>query len=210
MVHAELHGAVYEASESLGRSSSGPTKEKTCTSSRVKAAFSMMAEAITDDQLDELRVLFKALDTEESGMVELHACISEIKKMINHSDEAKDLLKLLDSEDINGRVNYTMYLATMTDRRRHLRREAARCVFNNFDIDKNGNISLYEIAQALSHHETLSLSKSSNVSMKEVQKIWSEMRDHFKMKKNEELSDREMSFDEFFKELPNSNKDIGF
>ena len=31
--------------------------------------------------------------------------------------------------------------------------EAARAVFNNFDIDKNGNISLYEIAQALAKHE---------------------------------------------------------
>merc|ERR1719335_306799 len=121
--------------------------------------------------------------------------------MIKEVPEAEDLLKLFNSGNISGRVNYLMYLATMTDRRRHLRREAARAVFNNFDIDKNGNISLYEIAQALASTDEISLSKASSVSMKEVQKIWLEMRDVFSLQLTEKADDQEMTFDEFYKKL---------
>jgi calcium-dependent protein kinase len=208
MTKAEEEGAIYTASEKLGRNRSGPSKQG--ASPAVKAAFSMMAEVITDDQVELLRAVFKQLDTKKTGMVELEDCVDRVKDLVRHNSGSDDLLKILDGGGIIGRVNYLMYLATMTDRRRHLRREAARAVFNNFDIDKNGNISLYEIAQALSTSEEICLTRINTVSYKEVQKIWFEMRVVFYQKPGDTIADREMTFDEFFKELPNSNKDIGF
>lgn len=212
MQRAEADGAVYTASDVLGKSTSSTSVGTPKSSNTVKAAFSMMAEVISDAQVEELRALFKEADEDETGMVELEDTVEKLKEMVQHNSEAtqaKDLLQLL-NQGISGRVNYTMYLATMTDRRRHLRREAARAVFNNFDIDKNGNISLYEIAQALASQDHISLTKITNVSAKEVQKIWSEMREVFSTNPSEQLSDREMTFDEFFKQLPKSNMDIGF
>lgn len=206
MARAEAGGAVYTASEKLGRSSD--QREDRNASNHVKAAFSMMAEVISDDQVEELRTLFRELDEDNQGMVELEDTVEKIKEMVQDDAEAAELLKLLNAGGIAGRVNYLMYMATMTDRRRQLKREAARAVFNNFDIDKNGNISLYEIAQAISKHEEITLSKSSTVSYKEIQKIWLEMRLVFGERAGQ--ADLEMTFDEFFKLLPSSNGDIGF
>lgn len=209
MVEAEAAGAAYTASEKLGRHTTSTSRDAQAGSHAVKAAFSLMAEVITDDQVAALRRLFEELDTTESGMVELEDCVDGINQIVKDNADAHELVKVLKNGALVGRVNYLMYLATMTDRRRHLRREAARAVFNNFDIDKNGNISLYEIAQALSKSEGISMSKVSTVSFKEVQKIWHEMKLVFK-ENHGEMPDREMTFDEFFKQLPNSNKDIAF
>merc|ERR1719247_3865592 len=170
----------------------------------------MLAELISDSQVIDLRNHFKDLDEDDTGMIELQDSVEQVKSMLQDNSEAADLLKLLDTGGVSGRVNYLMYMATMTDRRRQLRREAARAVFNHFDIDKNGNVSLYEVAQALLKDDGIRISKVTQVSLKEIEKIWQEMRDVFVVHKGQQLSDREMSFDEFFKQLPSSSLDIGF
>lgn len=214
MVQAEASGAIYTASEKLGREDKRNVKN---ASNIVKAAFFQMAEIITDDQVEELRQLFIDLDDDNHGMVELEECVESLGEMLQDNADAVELLKVLAAGGMSGRVNYLMYMATMTDRRRQLRREAARAVFNNFDIDKNGHISWYEISQALNKHDEICLKKVTSVSNKEVQKIWSEMKAVFVVqysssKPGQDVKpDTEMSFDEFFKLLPSSSKwDIGF
>jgi Ca2+-binding EF-hand superfamily protein len=176
----------------------------------IKTTFSMMAEVLSDEQVDQLRSMFNGIDEDGQGMIELEDAVEQIKSMIKDNPEAADLMKVICTGGITGRVNYLMYMATMTDRRRQLRREAARAVFNHFDIDKNGNVSLYEVAQALLKDDGIRISKVTQVSLKEIEKIWQEMRDVFVVHKGQQLSDREMSFDEFFKQLPSSSLDIGF
>lgn len=218
MTDAEADGAVYTASATLGRAND-QSKDKSAANAvnMVKATFSMIAEVISDKQVTELRDLFKRLDYQDTGMIELEESVNELKDMVQDNSEATQLLKLLNTGGITGRVNYLMYMATMTDRRRQLRREASRAVYNMLDLDKNGAISLYEIAQALEKPRDLDeVLKFKGVSMKEVQKIWAEMKevfiipeeDHTKL--GSQLPDRELTFDEFFKELPLSKDDSVF
>lgn len=225
MLEAEASGAAYVASDTLGRakqdpSACGPTESQRCASTLAKTAFSFMAEVMSDEEVTMLRALFRELDISHHGMVELELMAPRVQAMIKGNPDADDLNKLLDTVPencITGRVNYLMYMATLTDRRRQLKREAARAVFNNFDIDKNGHISLYEIAQAVSKFEVINLKKATTVSHKEVQKIWMEMGLVFGDKCQIQLEDQykhltesEMNFDEFFHMLPSSSKwDIG-
>merc|ERR1712113_1253544 len=141
-------------------------------------------------------------------MVEITDCREGIMRMVSGKGNSEEMIAVLSSDALAGKVNYSMFLATMIDRRREIRREAARAVFNTFDIDKNGHVSLYEIAQALGkdlswHGNAL---KGPLVSEQEVVAIWDEMREVFSDK---DLEDKEMSFDEFFKQLPKANLEIG-
>merc|ERR1719253_119020 len=122
MVEAESNGAVYTASEKLGRDCSKRC-EFQAGNSAIKAAFSMMADVITDEQVEALRSMFKDIDASQSGMVELVDCVERIRNMVKDNRDAQDLLKVLNG-GLSGRVNYLMCLASLTDRRRHLRREA--------------------------------------------------------------------------------------
>merc|ERR1712190_237254 len=72
-----------------------------------------------------------------------------------------------------------MYVAQLEDRRRYVRRQAASAVFSMFDVDKNGNVSLYEISQTLVKYVDLdrtSLPKKAGISVDEVQRIWEEVK----------------------------------
>lgn len=209
MKQAEANGAEYTASDELGRVRSASEDIGRDKSNAVKTAFNMMAEKITDDQVESLRLLFRTQDAESTGMVTLEDVLPGVLSIVEKCEEADDLIRVIRSAGFIGRVNYTMYFATMSQRRRALRREAAWAVFNNFDIDKNGNISLYEIAQALEKQEDIMLNKASSVSANEVQKIWREMQVVWRLQEGD-LPDREMNFDEFFSQLPNSNKDFSF
>jgi len=229
MSQAEASGAVYIASTTLGRQCSQAKKfdkDAEQTVNKVKTAFSMIAEVITDSQVLELRAHFKTLDVANTGMVELKDSVEKIMTMIkdNHNQQAKDLFELLNTDGISGVVNYYMYIATLSDRRKQLRREASRAVFNSLDIDKNGEISLYEITQALNKHDdpcgVIELKgKTGLVSVLEVHKIWNEMRTVFLQNEEGKVIsvcglDRsqtdEFSFESFFKSLPNSKHDSGF
>jgi serine/threonine protein kinase len=213
MTSAEADGAVYEASQTLGRASVSKDKSAMNPVKSVKAAFSMMAELMTDSQVTELRNHFRDLDDDDTGMIELQDSVEKLRSMVQDNPEAKDLLKLLDTGGICGRVNYLMYMATMTDRRRQLRREAARVIFNLLDGDKTGKIILSKIAQALEKDDGLEDISKSTAKPKgsEVQKVWIEMKKVFSMTEGQkQLPDRELSFDTFFRELPNSTHDSVF
>jgi calcium-dependent protein kinase len=215
MQKAESDGAVYSASEKLGRA--GGQDDRPKTFAIVKILFSLLAELLSDDQVEQLRTVFRNLDNDDSGMIEIEEALDGIKALVeeaiaetNEQNQQPELLKLLSDGSLSGRVNYLMYICTLTDRRRQMRKEAAQAVFAQFDIDKNGHISLYEIAQALAEHENISLSKlGKNVSVREVQKIWREMGVVFCLSPGQHLPNRELTFDQFFKRLPSSKKYIG-
>lgn len=200
MTQAEVDGAFYVPSKGEHHSGGGDTGQK-----NIRSAFAKLVDVLSDEQIVQLRIFFRTLDDEGSGMVELADCRLQLQQMVEGAEGADELIALLGSNSLRGKVNYAMFLATMTDKRRHIRREAARAVFNTFDIDKNGNVSLYEIAQAMQKESELKGVKYGTVPPKEVQAIWVEMKEVFAQ---QELSDVEMAFEDFFKLLPRANLDI--
>eukprot|EP00927_Polykrikos_kofoidii_P078043 TRINITY_DN74922_c0_g1_i1.p1 TRINITY_DN74922_c0_g1~~TRINITY_DN74922_c0_g1_i1.p1 ORF type:complete len:998 (+),score=197.89 TRINITY_DN74922_c0_g1_i1:62-2995(+) len=208
------HPAVVKAKE-LGADTSEIRREAVArsevrktgdTSMTMRRCFTLLAEKITNEQFQEMRDLFRKLDPTGSGMVEFGELRTHIQNMVDDMETASELKEAI--LNVVGKVNYTMYLATMTDWRRNIRREAARAIFSMFDIDKNGNISMYEIAQALRKGDCgVDLTKKKDVSKEEVSKIWQEMRQTFG---EQVLEDKEMDFDEFFRELHKSTQDVIF
>jgi len=202
MTQAEDEGAMYMTAKGDG-SDKGAVYDHQRT---IRVAFAMLSENIGDDQIIELRRIFRDLDANGSGMVNIADCRSSLVGMLNGLSGVEELRDLLASDKLSGKVNYAMFLATMTDKRRHIRREAARSVFNTFDIDKNGNVSLYEIAQALTKEKELRKEEKATVmNSKEIQAIWEEMREVFG---ELEYEDKELAFEDFFKQLPRANLDI--
>jgi len=201
MTQAEDEGAMYMTAkgDDDGKSPSNDHQKN------IRIAFALLSEYVGDDQITELRRVFRDLDTEGSGMVNIADCRERLVSMVDGLEGIEELKALLTSDKLSGKVNYAMFLATMTDKRRHIRREAARTVFNTFDIDKNGNVSLYEIAQALTREKELRKEEKGTVNNKEIQAIWDEMREVFG---EQEYEDKELGFEDFFKQLPRANLDI--
>eukprot|EP00929_Paragymnodinium_shiwhaense_P065480 TRINITY_DN32819_c0_g2_i1.p1 TRINITY_DN32819_c0_g2~~TRINITY_DN32819_c0_g2_i1.p1 ORF type:complete len:1004 (+),score=312.04 TRINITY_DN32819_c0_g2_i1:185-3196(+) len=213
-VHQAMQHKVILAAKDAGAAegearvpskSDGPAAAHSTKMSSMRNAFTLLAERMSNTQLEELRSKFKELDPQKSGMVDFEDVRGFLMRMVSVEMDATDLRAVLNK--VSGKVNYQMYMATMTDWRRHIRREAAHAIFSLFDIDKNGNISLYEIAQALGKSDMITGLKKKDVSHEEVGKIWVEMRDVFG---KAHLEDKEMTFEEFYQHLPRSNEDISF
>lgn len=168
----------------------------------------MLGESIDVEHIAELRAMFRDLDEDSTGMVDFSECKDTVLKMLSHNPGAdQELVKLLSEDKLGGKVNYAMFLATMTDKRRRIRRETARAIFNTFDIDKNWKISRYEIAQTLSKEQEVDLGKYGTLPHKELQAVWQEMKDVFGGN-SAEISDVELSFEDFFKQLPSTNLEL--
>jgi calcium-dependent protein kinase len=193
---------VGEKQNTVARSEADKEKDK----NPLRTAFTMLAEMISNEQLEELRNLFKEMDTKRCGTIDFEAIRGWLIRMV--TVEFKEHESRVELQDLlvaaTGKVNYAMYLATMTDWRRNIRKEAARAIYSSLDIDKNGNISLYEIAQALTK-PCPDLATKKGVCLNEASQLWEEMKSVFNGK---EICDKEMSFDEFFKELPKSMVDL--
>jgi serine/threonine protein kinase len=196
MVNAESDGAVFEK----GPTPKGHVGTKESSSFTARTAFLMLAEKITDDQINELRNIFRDCDHCDTGMVEIPEIREQVIGMVGTDDSCEELRQMLSSETFDGKVNYTMCLATMADKRRHIRRDAAHAVFNMFDIDKNGNVSLYELAQAIASE--MPKIKTHSVSDTNIEAIWTEMVEVFGQM---ELDDTELTFEQFFRQLPRAN-----
>eukprot|EP00928_Gymnodinium_smaydae_P014797 TRINITY_DN15437_c0_g3_i1.p1 TRINITY_DN15437_c0_g3~~TRINITY_DN15437_c0_g3_i1.p1 ORF type:complete len:871 (-),score=107.79 TRINITY_DN15437_c0_g3_i1:163-2775(-) len=199
---AEEDGALYTGLRSNSPQEKGDNAQKI-----LRSVFSIMAESLNDDQINNLRRMFRRLDSCERGMVEISECKDELRNMLQEEFVNNDeLFGLIDNESFAGKVNYSLFLANMTDRRRHIRRDAARMIFDSFDIDKNGLVSLYELAQALEMEELRSLNNpKSSPSDVEIKAIWQEMKAAFG---GQNLQDKEFTFEEFFKQLPKAHLEL--
>jgi len=195
---AETEGALI-CPEPGGAASSGAAVGE---ASQLRTAFTSLVENIDDARIPELRKFFKSVDYAQTGVVNITDCRQGLAQMFQGNEELKDLVQKIESNALTGKINYAMFLAMMTDKRRTIRREAARAIFNAFDIDKNGNISVYEIAQAMGRGDDLKEGCSPNVPLRELRAIWEEMKDVFS---SQEFSDRELTFEDFFNQLPKAN-----
>eukprot|EP00928_Gymnodinium_smaydae_P008494 TRINITY_DN13092_c0_g1_i1.p1 TRINITY_DN13092_c0_g1~~TRINITY_DN13092_c0_g1_i1.p1 ORF type:complete len:961 (+),score=234.20 TRINITY_DN13092_c0_g1_i1:88-2883(+) len=207
MVDAETHGAVIANSDESGKNN---TTEEENGHKLIRIAFDTMAEMLNDDQLQSLRNLLRELDFSESGLIDFVEAREPLCRLLSEELEegsaARELIAQLQTQEMVGKINYLMILATMTDKRRCMRREAARTIFNVFDIDKNGNVSPYEIVQALRKSDDLNALRPG--ATKAMMAIWEEMKDVFNEEKAALGTGRDMPFEEFFRQLPKAGRDV--
>lgn len=205
-------------------------REAAVTQLRIITA--VLAEKITDQQLEDLYTFLRSMDKQRTGEIEgsdFGPWLKILFESIEGGDELRDEINSL-----HGKIHYKMYVAQLEDRRRYVRRQAASAIFAMFDIDTNGKVSLYEISQTLEKYTTMdkaSLPKKAGISPDEVHRIWEEVKSvyggsvqrmtskdadqnqgHRRARASRaqllELEVKELNFDEFFQYLPMSNLGI--
>merc|ERR1712183_1149482 len=91
-----------------------------------KVCLTLMAKHAQDSEIDELRKVFKNLDTDDNGTLsrkELLVGIQRQAKAMQISDNELEELMQIDS-DGSGEIDYTEFLAAVLDRQIYFKREA--------------------------------------------------------------------------------------
>ena len=98
-----------------------------------------------------LRDSFRALDTENLGMLS----IQEVKQAFKDSNmPAEDVEKIFKSLDGNGDglINYSEFLAATVDRKKALTMQNLQFAFHHFDVDNSGFITEQDLTEVF-HRE---------------------------------------------------------
>lgn len=127
-----------------------------------------------DEERQKLMNIFKAFDVNGDGQLEFHEILQGYKHYYQGDDaraevEAKRFFEKLDFNN-NGTIDYSEFLITHLDPATVINEDRLREVFNLFDIDKSGAITVDEIkkllggglAQDKGHSENLNSPDSSN------------------------------------------------
>merc|ERR1712194_688951 len=123
-------------------------------------AVTAFAQELDTADIRELKQMFKDLDDNGDGMLE----VSEIKKIVAalkkknektfDPEMLESLLTRLDT-DQSGKVDWSEFLASMTDRKLYLTEEAMWRAFRKFDLDGDGVITKKELADVLKGGENI-------------------------------------------------------
>jgi len=170
----------------------------------LRTAFSNLVEKIDDDQIFDLRMLLRDFDTHGSGNVDISDCREDLIGMFSDDENMDEIVNVLQNTALQGKLNYAMFIATMTDKRRHIRREAARHVFNTFCRERKGVASKTDIKQALQAEQKYQRD-CGPISQKELEAVWEEMQEVFI---SFDDADKELNFEDFFRLLPRANSNI--
>ena len=104
-----------------------------------------MAIAVQADpgELEDLKKIFKALDTDGSGSIDF----AELQTGLGERENAHELLEILKAADTdgNGQINYTEFLAATMTQQTYAREEYLKTSFNLLDKDGSGKIDSSEL-----------------------------------------------------------------
>ena len=107
-----------------------------------RAAMNLLVKTISEQECEDLRLIFNRLDEDGTGMInaqELSKIISE-KSMGLSGKEINDLIKEVDYQG-NDKINYSEFLSATIDVKRFLSDQRLRAIFSHFDTDSSGSIT---------------------------------------------------------------------
>mmetsp|Transcript_63860 Transcript_63860/g.101207 ORF Transcript_63860/g.101207 Transcript_63860/m.101207 type:complete len:485 (-) Transcript_63860:43-1497(-) len=107
-----------------------------------KLALTVLAQQLSDANIQELKATFKALDENNDGTLTIEEITNGIKK--NHLEIDMSVLDTLDT-DGSGMIDYTEFIAATLDHKKHITTAALSAAFAVFDEDGDGTISREEL-----------------------------------------------------------------
>ena len=116
-----------------------------------KASLIYIASRIDENEIENLKKVFKSLDQCNDGQI----TYEELKKGLIQINPSKfsenDIKTIFDSIDVdkNGKIDYTEFLAATVQESNYLKKEKLFEAFSMFDKDNSGFITKDEIVKAL-------------------------------------------------------------
>merc|ERR1711920_485522 len=117
-----------------------------------------LAQELDSKDIRELRKMFKDIDKNGDGMLET-AEIKQIVEKVRQSGsksidaEALEMALLRLDTDNSGKVDWSEFLASMSDRKMYLTQEAMWRAFRRFALDGDGKITKAEMKTVLAETE---------------------------------------------------------
>merc|ERR1712166_1524530 len=111
-----------------------------------KAALTVIANNLNEDQIKNLRDIFMKLDSNGDGKM----TVAELKEGIEKSglkEIPPDLQQIMNDIDADGsgEIDYTEFLAASLDKRTYMQEDVCWNAFKNFDRNNDGKISQDEL-----------------------------------------------------------------
>jgi len=109
-----------------------------------------MVRHIQDKEIDKMTTMFQSMDKRKTGFIEEDELKTAMNKagLDGSAKNIKVMMKNIDFEE-NKKINYTEFLAATIDDT-YLTDERLKGVFNTFDVDNSGAISVENMRQTFS------------------------------------------------------------
>jgi len=120
-----------------------------------KVALQVIARAIDDDSMDQLRSIFLAADKDMSGSLTLNEMEAALKELNAPECVSLEMQRILSQMDMDGSgdINWTEFLASTMKAQTYLQEEVCRAAFHMLDRDGDGSISRSDIMSLVSDED---------------------------------------------------------
>lgn len=115
-----------------------------------KMVLRFIVNQMDPEEMDHLREVFQAMDTENLGALNKQEMIEGFRQInidIN-KEEIDEIMSKIEDDD-EGKINYTEFLVAAMDLQKNLDKEKLVTAFSYFDVSKTGQISITDIENAL-------------------------------------------------------------
>lgn len=115
-----------------------------------KLALKVIAESLSEEEIVGLRQLFKAIDTDNSGMVTIQELKVGLMKQGSKLTEA-DIKKLMEAADVdgNGKIDFNEFISATMHMNKTEKEDHLWAAFQHFDTDNSGFITIYELQEVM-------------------------------------------------------------
>jgi len=115
-----------------------------------KAALTVIAHHLSEQDIVELKNIFIALDKDNSGTLTYDEIVEGMRAMgwEEFPPDLEEVFNEVDS-DRSGQIDYTEFIAATIDKTKYLSEDVCWAAFRVFDLDGDGKISPLELKKAL-------------------------------------------------------------